>query len=363
MLDRRIFKEIDVLTILLMVIISIIGIVFVYSAIYIQASQFVWRQVVFLLVSLLALLIAIMIDYKFLLTISIPLYILMNLILLGLLLFGQVVANTKSWIVLGSFQIQPSELTKIAVILVLARIFSDYREDLLSLKAFVLSSVLVGIPAFLTALQPDLGTALTYVPILVGTYILAGIKKKYLVIILILSLIAGFGGWNLALKDYQKKRIETLLTPNQDPRGSGYQLRQSKIAIGSGGLTGKGYHKGTQSQLRFLPARHTDFIMAVIAEEMGFLGLLVVFALYLLFLYRLFSTGWLSPDRAGIYLAFLVAMLISCQFLINVMMLVGLFPITGIPVPFLSYGGSSLLSSFLACSLVINVRMRRFAFI
>lgn len=363
MLDRRIFKEIDVLTILLMVIISIIGIVFVYSAIYIQASQFVWRQIVFLLVSLLALLIAIMIDYKFLLAISIPLYILMNLILLGLLLFGQVVAHTRSWIVLGSFQIQPSELTKIAVILVLARIFSDYREDFLSFKAFIMSSVLVGIPAFLTALQPDLGTALTYVPILIGTYILAGIKKKYVIVILILSLIAGFGGWNLALKDYQKKRIETLLTPNHDPRGSGYQLRQSKIAIGSGGLTGKGYHKGTQSQLRFLPARHTDFIMAVIAEEIGFLGLLGVFALYLLFLYRLFSTVWLSPDRAGIYLAFLVAMLISCQFLINVMMLVGLFPITGIPVPFLSYGGSSLLSSFLACSLVINVRMRRFAFI
>ncbi|MGQ9801088.1 MAG: rod shape-determining protein RodA [Candidatus Saccharicenans sp.] len=363
MLDRRIFREIDVLTILLMVIISIIGIVFVYSAVYIQASQFVWRQIVFLLVSLLALLIAIMIDYKFLLAISIPIYVFMNLILLSLLLFGQVVANTRSWIVLGQFQIQPSELTKIAVILVLARIFSEYREDFLSFKAFALSSALVGIPAFLTALQPDLGTALTYVPILVGTYILAGIKKKYVAIILMVSLIAGFGGWSLALKDYQKKRIETLLTPNQDPRGSGYQLRQSKIAIGSGGLTGKGYHKGTQSQLRFLPARHTDFIMAVIAEEMGFLGLIGVFSLYLFFLYRLFSTIWLSPDRAGIYLAFLVAMMISCQFLINVMMLVGLFPITGIPVPFISYGGSSLLSNFLACSLVINMRMRRFAFI
>jgi len=363
MLDRRIFREIDVLTILLMVLVSIIGIVFVYSAIYFQASQFVWRQIAFLLVSLLALLVAIMIDYKFLLSISIPLYVLMNLILMGLLLFGRVVAKTRSWIVLGSFQVQPSELTKIAVILVLARIFSEYREDRMSFKAFVLSSTLVGLPAFLTALQPDLGTALTYIPILIGTYILAGIKKKYVIIILVVSLIAGVGGWNLALKDYQKKRIQTLLTPNQDPRGAGYQLRQSKIAIGSGGLTGKGYHKGTQSQLRFLPARHTDFIMAVIAEEMGFLGLLVVFALYFLFLYRLFSTVWLSPDRAGVYLAFLVAMMISGQFLINVMMLVGLFPITGIPIPLLSYGGSSLLSNFLACSLVINVRMRRFAFI
>ncbi|MGB9906273.1 MAG: rod shape-determining protein RodA, partial [Candidatus Saccharicenans sp.] len=356
MLDRRIFREIDAPTILLMVLISITGIVFVYSAIYFQASQFVWRQMLWLLVSLLAMLVAIMIDYKFLLSISIPLYVLMNLILLGLLLFGRVVANTRSWIVLGPFQAQPSELTKIAVILILARIFSEYREDRMSFKAFALSSALVGLPAFLTALQPDLGTALTYVPILIGTYILAGIKKKYVAIILIVCLVAGLGGWNLALKDYQKKRIETLLTPNQDPRGAGYQLRQSKIAIGSGGLTGKGYRKGTQSQLRFLPARHTDFIMAVIAEETGFLGLLVVFALYFLFLYRLFSTVWLSPDRAGVYLAFLVAMMIGCQFLINVMMLVGLFPITGIPIPLLSYGGSSLLSNFLACSLVINVR-------
>ncbi len=363
MLDRRIFKEIDSVTILLMVVISIVGIIFVYSAIYFQASQFVWRQAIWLIVSLLALLVAVMIDYKFLISISIPLYILMNVVLLGLLFFGKLVANTRSWIVLGPFQAQPSEVTKIAVILVLARIFSEYREDRLSFKGFVISSAVVGLPASLTALQPDLGTALTYLPILIGVYILAGMKKKYLAIILAAVLVTGFVGWNYALKDYQKKRIETLLTPNQDPRGSGYQLRQSKIAIGSGGLTGKGYHKGTQSQLRFLPARHTDFIMAVVAEELGFLGLMAVFALYFLLIYRLFSAIWVSADRAGVYLAFLVTMMIGCQFLINVMMLVGLFPITGIPIPFLSYGGSSLLANFLAASLVINVRMRRFRYI
>lgn len=363
MLDRRIFREIDSLTILLLVVISTIGLAFIYSAIYFQASQFVWRQIIWLIVSLLALLVAIMIDYKFLISISFPLYVLMNVILLALLFFGKLVANTKSWIVLGPFQAQPSEITKIAVILVLARLFYDYREDRLSFKAFAISSFVVGLPATLTALQPDLGTALTYLPILIGVYILAGISKKYVAIILVAVLVTGLIGWNYALKDYQKKRIETLLIPNQDPRGAGYQLRQSKIAIGSGGLTGKGYHKGTQSQLRFLPARHTDFIMAVIAEELGFLGLLVVFGLYFLLIYRFFSTVWVSADRAGVYLAFLVTMMISCQFLINVMMLVGLFPITGIPIPFLSYGGSSLLANFLAASLVINVGMRRFRYI
>ncbi|MDD8030573.1 MAG: rod shape-determining protein RodA [Acidobacteriota bacterium] len=363
MLDRKILKEIDVTTILLMVAISITGIIFVYSAIYYQGSQYVWKQITWLLLCLVVLLISLMIDYKLYLSISLPLYIFMNLLLLGLLIFGKKIANTRSWIVLGPFQVQPSELTKLVVILVLARIFSEYKEDLMSLKAFLLSTLVVALPATLTALQPDLGTALTYLPILVSTYILAGIKKKHLAVILIAMLVIGLVGWNYGLKDYQKQRIETLLTPDQDPRGAGYQLRQSKIAIGSGGLTGKGYRKGTQSQLRFLPARHTDFIMAVMAEEVGFLGLIIVFSLYFLLLYRLFSSAWVSADRAGVYLAFLAAMLIGCQFLINVMMLVGLFPITGIPVPLISYGGSSLLTSFLACSLAINVRMRRFSFI
>lgn len=363
MLDRKILKEIDVTTILLMVAISITGIIFVYSAIYYQGSQYVWKQITWLLLCLVVLLISLMIDYKLYLSISLPLYIFMNLLLLGLLIFGKKIANTRSWIVLGPFQVQPSELTKLVVILVLARIFSEYKEDLMSLKAFLLSTLVVALPATLTALQPDLGTALTYLPILVSTYILAGIKKKHLAVILIAMLVIGLVGWNYGLKDYQKQRIETLLTPDQDPRGAGYQLRQSKIAIGSGGLTGKGYRKGTQSQLRFLPAKHTDFIMAVMAEEVGFLGLIIVFSLYFLLLYRLFSSAWVSADRAGVYLAFLAAMLIGCQFLINVMMLVGLFPITGIPVPLISYGGSSLLTSFLACSLAINVRMRRFSFI
>jgi rod shape determining protein RodA len=363
MLDRRIFREIDWPTILLMVVIYLIGLVFVHSAIYYQASHYIWRQIAWLVVSLLALLISLLIDYKVLLSFSLPLYIFMNIILLGLLFFGRLVANTRSWIVLGPFQVQPSELTKIVVVLLLARILSEYKEDLMSFRAFVVSSTVVGIPVMLTALQPDLGTALTYLPVLLSAYILAGMRKKYLVIILVVSCLVGFLGWNYGLKDYQKKRIETLLNPGHDPRGSGYQLRQSKIAIGSGGLTGKGYHKGTQSQLRFLPARHTDFIMAVIGEELGFLGIFIVFGIYFLFLYRLFSTVSVSPDRAGVYIAFLSAMLIGCQFLINVMMIVGLFPITGIPVPLLSYGGSSLLANFLVCGLVINVRMRRFAFI
>jgi len=363
MLDRRIFKEIDWTTILLMVLIAVIGIIFVHSAIYYQASKYVWKQSVWLVVSSLALLILLIIDYKVLLSFALPFYILMNIILAGLLIFGKTVANTRSWLVFGPFQFQPSELTKLAVILLLARLFSDYKEDKMSFKAFFLSSSIVGLPFLLIALQPDLGTALTLVPILLGTYILAGLPKKYLVVILIISCLFGFIGWNYGLKDYQKKRIETLLVPDRDPRGAGYQLQQSRIALGSGGLTGKGYHKGTQSQLRFLPARHNDFILAVIGEDLGFLGILGVFLIYFIFLYRLFSAVQVSPDRGGVYIAFLSAMLIGCQFMINVMMIIGLFPITGIPIPFLSYGGSSLLTNFLIVGLVINVKMRRFAYV
>ncbi|HPB58735.1 MAG TPA: rod shape-determining protein RodA [Candidatus Saccharicenans sp.] len=363
MLDRRIFKEIDWTTILLMVLIAVIGIIFVHSAIYYQASKYVWKQSVWLVVSSLALLILLIIDYKVLLSFALPFYILMNIILAGLLIFGKTVANTRSWLVFGPFQFQPSELTKLAVILLLARLFSDYKEDKMSFKAFFLSSAIVGLPFLLIALQPDLGTALTLVPILLGTYILAGLPKKYLVVILIISCLFGFIGWNYGLKDYQKKRIETLLVPDRDPRGAGYQLQQSRIALGSGGLTGKGYHKGTQSQLRFLPARHNDFILAVIGEDLGFLGILGVFLIYFIFLYRLFSAVQVSPDRGGVYIAFLSAMLIGCQFMINVMMIIGLFPITGIPIPFLSYGGSSLLTNFLIVGLVINVKMRRFAYV
>ena len=162
------------------------------------------------------------------------------------------------------------------------------------------------------------------------------------------------------MKDYQKQRILTLLFPHEDPLGSGYHILQSKIAIGSGGLLGKGYKKGTQSQLRFLPARHTDFIFSVIGEEFGFAGVFFAILIYFLFLSRLFKSLLDSRDRVGVYIVFMVFMMITGQFLINIMMTIGLFPVAGIPLPLLSYGGSSLLTNFIAVSLVLNIKMRRF---
>jgi rod shape determining protein RodA len=271
-----------------------------------------------------------------------------------------VIAGTKSWIRLPFFQIQPSEFVKIIVILVLAQVFSKYKNKQINWKKGTAAVILVALPVGLISLQPDLGTALSFLPILAAVFILAGINRKLLAFILIAAILGGFLTWNFGLRDYQKERLRTVIFPERDPLGSGYQIIQSKIAVGSGGLLGKGYMRGTQSQLRFLPARHTDFIFSVIGEEIGFAGAAVVLLLYFALLARIFSTVPLAGDRTGAYIVFMVAVMLTAQFFINVLMTIGLFPITGIPLPFLSYGGSSLLANYLAVSLVLNVKLRRF---
>jgi rod shape determining protein RodA len=197
-------------------------------------------------------------------------------------------------------------------------------------------------------------------PILLAVFIFVGLKRRTVIILVVLALLIGILGWNIFLREYQKDRVTTLLSPEKDPLGSGYHTIQSKIAIGSGGFLGKGYKKGTQSQLRFLPARHTDFIFSVIGEEFGFIGVMMALLFYFLLLARLFQSVSKSRDRMGVYIIFMVAVMISFQFFINVFMTIGLFPIAGIPLPLVSYGGSSLISNYLAISLVINVKMRRF---
>ena len=314
----------------------------------------------FLAVSLIALLIVVSIDYHFFTEFSFIGYVLLLAILTGNLLFGRLIAGTKSWIRFSFVQIQPSEFMKIVLILVLAKLFSKSQSNSLSLRQGFLAGIFTSLPVGLIALQPDLGTALSLLPILMGAFILAGINHKFIAISLILLVVSGFLAWNFALKDYQKQRLITVAFPEKDPQGAGYQIIQSKIAIGSGGLLGKGFLKGTQSQLRFLPARHTDFIFSVIGEETGFIGVVVVLLLYFFMLRRIFLSVEKSRDRAGAYLVFMVAVLLSAQFFINVGMTIGLFPVAGIPLPFISYGGSSLMANSIGMGLVINVRMRRF---
>lgn len=360
MVDRNQLRNIDWLLVGLLILNSVIGMAFIHSSSHYLPGNHALKQLVWLIVAIVALFVFLSVDYRILVDYSVYLYGAAIFVLAGVLLFGRLTAGTKSWIVLPFFQIQPSEITKIAAILVLARLFSTYRRDSLSIGHGVLSILIVGFPVLLVGLQPDMGTALTYIPILLGIFIMVGLRKKTVIILLVLALLTGILGWNVILKEYQKERITTLLSPNKDPLGAGYHTIQSKIAIGSGGLLGKGYRKGTQSQLRFLPARHTDFIFSVIGEESGFIGVVVTFFVYFLFLARLFQSASKSRDRTGVLIIYMVAVMITFQFFVNVFMTIGLFPIAGIPLPLISYGGSSLITNFLAISLVMNVRMRRF---
>jgi len=361
MIDRRVFRDIDWVLIGLAVLNAVIGVVFIFSSSHFLPGNYYVRQALWALFSLSVLFVVLAVDYKVLLTYSPYLYLASLAVLVGMLLFARLVAHTKSWITLPFFQIQPSEVAKLTVILLLARLFSEYKKSTLASHTAAQAIVLVLIPFVLVAAQPDLGTAMTFVPILLAAFFLAGLKRRTIAILLIVSLAAGFVAWNFGLRDYQKRRLTTLVNPGQDPRGAGYHILQSKIAIGSGGLTGKGFGKGSQSQLRFLPARHTDFIFSVIGEETGFAGVFLVLLAFFLLLARMFASAAKARDRAGVYIVFMASVLLAYQFLVNTMMIIGLFPVTGVPLPLLSYGGSSLLSNFIAIGLVINVRMRRFA--
>lgn len=268
-------------------------------------------------------------------------------------------AGTHSWIALGSFTIQPAEFAKVAVILALARYFSEREPRPFGLRGLLSPALIVAVPFLLTLLQPDLGTAATLIPVLLGMAWVAGLELRTLGWLGGIAAACAPLGY-LSLHDYQRARLLTFLSPEDDPLGAGYQIMQSKIAVGSGGLTGKGLFSGTQSQLAFLPEQHNDFIVAVLGEELGFLGILVALGLYTLLLLRILQTARMSRDRTGTYLATGVASLLAFHLAINVGMVIGFAPITGIPLPLLSYGGSSVLATCGAIGLALAVRSRRF---
>jgi rod shape determining protein RodA len=327
MIDRTHLLHIDWILIGLLLLNSFIGVAVIHSSSHYLPGQFHLKQIFWIAISLIALFVFLTIDYNYLVAYSPYFYAVFVFILGGMLLFGIVIAGTKSWIKLPFLQIQPSELMKISVILLLSLLFYSYKRGSLAFGKGVLASSLVFLPVILISVQPDLGTALSYLPILFAALILAGLNKKTIIILLILSIFLGFFGWNFLLKDYQKERLVTLVFPEKDPLGAGYHILQSKIAIGSGGFLGKGYKKGTQSQLKFLPARHTDFVFSVIGEEFGFMGVVGVLVCFFLFLARLFQSCMRSRDRAGVYIIFMIAVMIASQFIINIFMTIGFFPI------------------------------------
>jgi rod shape determining protein RodA len=284
------------------------------------------------------------------------------LALVAVKLVGHKVLGAKRWISIGPVHFQPSEWVKLILILIVARYFANLGGRSLTWKDILKSLVLVGIPMALVLVQPDLGTALTYTPILVAGLFLGGINLRQTLVLLTACAVLVAGVWSSGklLKPYQKARLTSFINPDNDPRGTGYQLLQSKIAVGSGGVWGKGVAKGTQTQGDFLPIPHADFIFAAFGEEYGFVGALLVLLLYFLVLMRLIQNAQTAADLSGSLIIMGIVAVLTFQIGVNVGMVIGFMPVTGIPLPLMSYGGSSVLFSFLALGVVMNVRMRRF---
>jgi len=268
----------------------------------------------------------------------------------------------RRWIKAGPITFQPSEFVKLVLMLMVARYFANLGGRNLTWRDIFKAFALVGVPMLLVMKQPDLGTTLTYAPILVAGLFLGGINLKQAAILLTCGVVLVGGVWSSGklLKPYQKARLTSFINPDTDPRGKGYQVKQSLIAVGSGGIWGKGTEKGTQTQGYFLPIPYTDFIFAAFSEEHGFVGAVAVLLLYFLILMRLIQNAQTAADLPGALIIMGIVAVLTFQIAVNVGMVIGLMPVTGIPLPLMSYGGSSVLFTFLALGVAMNVRMRRF---
>jgi rod shape determining protein RodA len=338
---------------------SVVGAATVHSASAEMPVEYLPRQLAWVGAGLLVFLVTFSLDYQRLALLALPFYGVAMALLVLVLFFGQVRGGSRSWFAVGPFGIQPSEVAKVATAILLAQYLAGLEGEYLRLREILTAGAIVLLPVVLLYFEPDLGGALMYLPLLASMLLVAGIKKRYLVVAACTAVVVAALGWGL-IHDYQRERVLTFLNPQRDPLGAGYQVRQSKIAVGSGELVGRGYMQGTQSQLRFLPARHTDFIFAVLAEEWGFLGVAFVLFLYGSFLFGCAEVAARARDKLGMLLAVGFFATFAFHILWNTGMVVGLAPNSGIPLPFLSYGGSFMLFAFAATGLVLGVDFRRY---
>ena len=319
------------------------------------------RQIVWIGLGLILLWVFAAIDYNILIHHAPAFYAIGVALLLLIAVLGQVGGGARRWLPLpGGATLQVSEFVKVMLVLLMARFFSDLHPESVSLKNLLKIVGLFAVPMFLVARQPDLSTALSYVPILLMGVFVAGLRWKYVLVLALAGALILPLAWQYLLAPYQKERVITFMDPERDPQGSGYQPIQSKIAIGAGGIWGAGFEQGSQTQLRFLPTPHTDFIFSAYAEETGFVGVTLVIALYFAILMKIVGNAQTSADSAGMYICMGVGALLLFHLLVNVGMVVGRMPVTGLPLPLMSYGGSNLLATFILLGLVNNVRLRRF---
>ena len=362
MFERRLYHHIDWALLIAMLALCALGVAMIYSTTSdpTRAASHMWvTQVYAIMLGLGVLGFMLAFDYRTFTDKSHIIYIGLLGLLVYVMLFGTVQMGARRWIPLKIVNLQPSEFAKIAVALVLAKFFGENRgapqwTDL------GIAAGLTLLPLALIAKEPDLGTAVTLLPILIAVAYLAGMRMRILGVLVLALLLAAPVAWKFALKDYQKSRISTFLDPSQDAKGAGYQQIQARITVGSGGLSGKGFKKGTQGQLRFLPVAHNDFIFSVLAEEQGFAGVLVALGLYLFVIFRALEAARLAKDRLGSYLVLGVLASFTFQVIYNITMSAGLAPVKGLTLPLMSYGGSSMIATLAGFGLILNVRMRRF---
>ena len=365
MFERRLYTQVDGKLLAAVVALSLMGLVMIFSTTYDAATEQVgsqfYRQLGALLIGIVALAVVLTIDYRTIVSHSVLIYVGLIACLLYTLWFGVEQGGAQRWIGLGPVNLQPSEFARLAIALLLAFIFAkDHRGSRRRISDWLIGVAVVGVPALLIARQPDLGTAVTLVPVCIVIVLFAGLKLRVLAVVAVMAILAAPVVWAYGMEDYQKTRIASFLDPEQDPRGAGYQQIQARITVGSGGLTGKGFLQGTQSQYDFLPVAHNDFIFSVLAEEQGFIGVLFTLGLYLFVVLRSLEAARLSKDRIGQYLVVGVVAGFTFQVIYNVTMSVGLAPVKGLPLPLMSYGGSSVIATLLGFGLILNVRMRRF---
>lgn len=356
------FRDFDWVLFGFVLAIAILGIIQIYSAS--ANTKFAGvhvKQMYWLVAGLAAMFIMSVIDYHFLVEKSHWAYIGSVVALVAVLAFGVTIFGAKRWIRLpGIGLFQPSEWVKLVLIIVVARYFASLNQRDVTWPDILKGIALVGVPMLLVLKQPDLGTSLTYLPVLAVGLFLGGMKWKHAAVFILAGVLMAPVAWKFVLKPYQKERLVNFIHPENDPKGTGYQIQQSLIAVGNGGIFGRGIAQGTQTQGMFLPVTHTDFIYSSFAEEHGFVGASGVLLLYFIVLMRLVQNAQTAPDRVGAMIIMGVAAILVFHIMVNVGMVLGMMPVTGIPLPLMSYGGSSVMFTFLALGMVMNIRMRRF---
>lgn len=358
---RRIpWHRFDWLLLALVVLLSSYGVLMIASALSGNAvlASWPWRQLGFLALGLILLLVTALFDYRLLTSIAYPLYVLLLIVLVVIAAVGTTAGGAQRWLALGEFLLQPSEMVKLGLILALAHFLSSHEEQMGSLVIPVLALLLAAPAVILIYLQPNLGTALSLLVIAGMMLLVAGIRWWHALLIAVAAVVGVFPAWHYLLQDYMKDRIRMFLDPSTVPAADRYNIEQAMISIGSGGWWGRGLFRGSQSQLHFLRVRHTDFIFSVTAEELGFVGAVLMIGLFALLLLRLLRVASLARDSFGRLIVTGVTTMIFFQMVVNIGMNLNLMPVTGIPLPFVSYGGSSLWAMLIGIGLAESVAMR-----